>query len=71
MKTKRYIPFSFIMIVVAVIGFSGCAKPGKVTGGGWMPSKACLDQNCEDGEKRGVAASMLCDDLCGPMDALR
>ncbi len=38
MKTSHFLLAKAMFALVAVIGVSGCAGPGKVTGGGWIPS---------------------------------
>ena len=38
MKRNHYLLAIAMLTLVAVVGVSGCAVPGKVTGGGWIPS---------------------------------
>jgi hypothetical protein len=66
MNTKDCLFVMVLVILVSVVGLSGCAKPGKVTGGGWIASQACLD--LEDDAPDLVIRGENCngdDDSCG------
>jgi hypothetical protein len=48
---RKILPVCLIVIFIGLaLIFSGCAKPGAVTGGGWMPSQACPGDLCGDDE---------------------
>lgn len=66
MNVRHYLLAAVLLITVALLGLSGCAVPGKVTGGGWMLSQACDDNgNCDRCGKANFGFNAdSCDDSC-------